>query len=303
MPKICYQEWDPTAAKRALVDTTNSIIDQYRAQGYTLSLRQLYYQFVARDLIPNTERSYKNLGNTITKARMAGLVDWNAIEDRNREHNSFWYEENMLIPVRNMPHYIRFDRWDRQETYVEVWVEKDALGSVVARACEDSLVPHMACKGYMSASAQWRAGQRFEKKIDEGKHCVLIHLGDHDPSGLDMTRDNDDRVNLFGGGRGEIEIRRIALNMDQVDAHNPPPNPTKVTDSRAADYIRSYGHTCWELDALEPRVIEQLIRDEIEMHVDDELWDEVNDEEAEMERVLGNVAKRWNEIEPIATRE
>lgn len=297
--KICYQDWNPKPKTIAIVETADDIINEYQDDGYTLTLRQLYYQFVARGIIENSERSYKNLGTMITKARLAGMIDWEAIEDRNREHHSFWYDEDPKSPIRDLPQYIRFDRWERQETYVEVWVEKEALGNVVARACDPLLVPYMSCKGYLSASEAWRAGMRFKKQLNKGKECVLIHLGDHDPSGIDMTRDNQDRLDLFTRSMRGVEVNRIALNMDQVDIYDPPPNPAKITDSRAKEYIKKYGGTSWELDALEPRVLEELITRTVKQHIDFDVWDEVGDEESEQRQILENVYEKWDEILPI----
>ena len=297
--KIAYIDWNPKPETIDLVRQAGQIIREYEQAGYTLTLRQLYYQFVSRGSIENTERSYKNLGNVITKARMAGLISWEAIEDRNREHKSFWTEEDEMAPIRNLPLYIRFDQWERQAYYVEVWVEKEALGNVVSRACEPYMVPHLSCKGYLSASEAWRAGQRFKAKLDEGKLCVLIHLGDHDPSGVDMTRDNRDRLDIFTEVLGGVEVVRLALNMNQVDEYSPPPNPAKITDSRAKGYIRQFGRTSWELDALEPQVLEQMIQDEIKLYVDPDIWDEVNEMERDKEKMLRNVARRWDKIRPI----
>jgi len=293
--KKFYKEWNPRANAIALVSHAENIINQYEAKGYTLTLRQLYYQFVARDIIENSERSYKNLGNLITKARLAGLISWEAIEDRNRKHNDFWYDEDEANPIKLLPHYIRFDQWARQDVYVEVWVEKEALGNVISRACEPLLVPHMSCKGYLSASEAWRAGRRFKQKIAEGKICKMIHLGDHDPSGLDMTRDNSDRLELFSESYG-VEVTRIALNMDQVDEYSPPPNPTKLTDSRAKEYLKEFGKTSWELDALEPRVLESLIKDEVEQYIDFNIWDEVKEEEKEKQDLLRKLYTNWDSI-------
>lgn len=298
--KIFYQAWNPQAQAIDTVDKAEDIIGEYEAQGYTLTLRQLYYQFVARGLIENTERSYKNLGNTITRARMAGLISWDAIEDRNREHSKPWYDENIMNPLEALPRYIRFDRWARQDTYVEVWVEKEALGNVIERACQPLLVPHMACKGYLSASEAWRAGQRFLEKFEEGKQCVLIHLGDHDPSGIDMTRDNQDRVELFSKAAdfGEcVDVRRIALNIDQVREYDPPPNPTKITDSRARGYIKKFGRTSWELDAVEPHVMLDLIKTEVEQYIDWAVWEEVGEEQEDEREKLRKVYENWDQIQ------
>jgi hypothetical protein len=304
--KKAYITWNPKEKTISLVEQAGDIISEYEAAGYTLTVRQLYYQFVARDIIENSERSYKNLVHVLVKARMAGMLSWTAIEDRNRHHNKFWYDEDELNPIKELPDYIRFDRWARQEHYLEVWVEKEALGNVIARACEPFLVPHMACKGYLSASEAWRAGRRYLKKAREGKNCVLIHLGDHDPSGIDMTRDNRDRLRIFAGSPSYVgviptyvEVIRLALNMDQVEEYQPPPNPTKITDSRAKEYIKEFGSTSWELDALEPEVLERKIKREINKHIDEEVWDEVGEEEKEKRLMLGRIYDRWHDIYPI----
>ena len=292
---IKYKDWNPREGTLNLVMVANRIIHEYQENGYTLTLRQLYYQFVARDVIPNTERSYKNLGSIITQARMAGIISWEAIEDRNREHHSFYYEEDERVPIESLPYHIKFDRWARQETYVEVWVEKESLGSVIERACQPLSVPHMSCKGYLSASEAWRAGMRFQEKVNEGKHCILIHLGDHDPSGIDMTRDNQDRLDIFSG-YNNVDVRRIALNMDQIDQYTPPPNPAKITDTRAKSYIENFGHSSWELDALEPQIIEELISHKVRQFIDWDVWEEVGKEQEEKRDMLRTLSDNWDTI-------
>ena len=220
-------------------------------------------------------------------------MDWESIEDRNRHFNKFYFNEDDNNLVRSLPALIAFDKWKRQPFYVEVWVEKEALGNVIEKACEPWEVPFMACKGYLSASEAWRAGKRMQARIDAGQECVIIHLGDHDPSGIDMTRDNDERTNLFSSYPDEVDIRRIALNQDQIEQYDPPPNPTKVTDSRAKDYIKKYGGTSWELDALEPSVMVDLIQDEFKKFLDLDTWDFVTDEEAEKKKLLTKLSEQW----------
>jgi hypothetical protein len=194
------------------------------------------------------------------------------------------------------------DFWQRQNCYVEVWVEKDALSSVIERACRKYSVPYMPCKGYLSASEAWRAGQRFEDAGEMGaERLVMIHLGDHDPSGIDMTRDNEDRLQLYSHG-ADIEVRRIALNMDQVRQYDPPENPAKVTDTRAKDYIRNYGHSSWELDALEPSILERLIHSEIETLIDFETWHETEAEQEERREVLKSLHDRFDDIKEFLVK-
>ncbi|MCK5012204.1 MAG: hypothetical protein KAS66_00130 [Candidatus Omnitrophica bacterium] len=294
-----FIEWSPKEKTRDLIDQADDIISEYDTAGYILTVRQLYYQFVARGIIANSERSYKNLGRIITKARMSGMLSWSSIEDRNRQHHGYWYDEDELSPIKDLPDYIRFDRWARQEYYIEVWVEKEALGNVVSRACKPFLIPHMACKGYLSASEAWRSGRRFRNKIVGGKRCILIHLGDHDPSGIDMTRDNIDRLNIFTGFPEEVEVIRLALNMDQVEEYQPPPNPTKISDSRAQEYIKRFGYTSWELDALDPAILESKIKREVNKYINKEVWDAVVVEEREMKDMLSRVYQEWDEIRPL----
>ncbi len=255
-----------------LIIAANEIIKEYEEQGFTLTLRQLYYQFVSRDIIPNTMKSYKNLGSVINDGRLAGRIDWEAIEDRTRnvKKNPHWDSPADLM--LSCERQFAYDKWAEQPNYVEVWIEKDALVGVIEGVCKKHDVPYFACRGYTSQSEQWRAGRRFRDAVCDEKRVVILHLGDHDPSGIDMTRDNQERLNMFTR-EGEVEVKRLALNMDLVDRYNPPPNPTKLTDSRATGYIREFGKSCWELDALSPRLISSLVESNIKMLKDDDLWD------------------------------
>lgn len=274
--KIQYIEKRLTSAKMARLDEINDIIEDYRAQGYVLTLRQLYYALVSRAVIENSDRSYKNLGNLLNDGRLLGIVDWSAIEDRGRnvEKPGTWSSPSAYI----MPDQFTMDKWQHQPYHVEVWIEKDALSGIIDPPCTELEVPYLACKGYMSQSEQWEAGRRFRRIIQEGRQPVVIHLGDHDPSGIHMTRDNERRLCMFA--EGEVIINRIALNMDQVEEYGPPPNPLKIkdgklSDSRAQSYVDEFGiRESWELDALEPRVMDQMVRDAILEYRDKDVWDD-----------------------------
>jgi hypothetical protein len=281
----------------AIIDQADAIIRAYQSDGYTLTLRQLYYQFVSRDLIPNNDKEYKKLGSVIADARLAGLLPWDGIEDRGRSMNGWLVEEDIDTILEDLPYAYAADRWADQDRYIEVWVEKEALASVVERAVRPMRVGYMACKGYLSVSEAYRAGKRMEAARDAGKEPLVIHLGDHDPSGLDMTRDNRDRLEILS--YGEVEVQRIALNRDQIDQYSPPPNPAKITDSRAADYIARHGRTSWELDALEPAVLVGLIRDAIRPHIDPGPWDEAEERERTERARLRGVREHWHEVSDL----
>lgn len=263
MPKIQYIERAFNAASIRTIENANTIIANYQAQGFTLTLRQLYYQFVSRDLIANRDNEYKKLGSIINDGRLAGLIDWGAIEDRGRNREgSYGVDSRPEDTVRAIADWFTLDRWNGQQYRPEVWVEKQALEGVIGRTCNALDIPYLACKGYMSQSEMWAAGRRMAAWRKKSQEPIVIHLGDHDPSGIDMTRDISDRLALFAGRY--VEVRRIALNMDQVVQYNPPPNPAKITDSRALSYIAEYGDESWELDALDPVTLDSLIRAEVE---------------------------------------
>lgn len=291
MPFISYVNKNFHRASLDIINKANAICNEYMAQGYSLTLRQLYYQFVARGFIPNTMKDYKNLGNIINDARLAGLLDWDAIEDRTRNLESLPTWDSPKEVLQAAAQSFRYDYWRFQPTYVEVWVEKEALVGVIERTAFKYRCPYFACRGYSSQSESWRAGQRF---VDQDKPVKIIHLGDHDPSGMDMTRDNSDRLQMFGDG-ADIEVIRVALNMDQVQQYNPPPNPAKLTDTRANDYINRFGPESWELDALEPQVIDGLISKEIEKYIDWTAWDEIKLKEDKSRDKLSRLAKNWKE--------
>jgi len=295
MPKIAYQEKTFRDDIAAYIRKANEIVATYLAQGYRLTLRQLYYQFVARDILPNTERSYKNLGNWVNEARLAGLLDWNAIEDRTRnlKRNSHW--DGPADIVRSAAQSYGIDLWEGQEYRVEVWVEKEALAGVIERPSRSLDVPWFCCRGYVSQSEMWRAAMRLIDYEQDGAKTVIIHLGDHDPSGIDMTRDIQDRLALFGA---DTRVLRIALNMDQVEHYGPPPNPAKLSDSRSNGYVEAFGFQSWELDALEPSVIDALVSETVEEYLDVAKYEDRKAvQEAGREKLLALAAQAEAEFE------
>jgi len=295
MPKIQYISKRFRESSLEIIAHANEIIEDYQAQGYDLTLRQLYYQFVSRDIIPNLQSEYNKLGSIINDGRLAGMIDWDAIVDRTRNvrSNSHWQSPKEIIDACAKQY--RIDRWEKQPERVEAWIEKDALIGVIERICTDVDIAHFSCRGYVSQSEMWSASQRLLEYINAGQTITILHLGDHDPSGIDMTRDIEDRLRLFIGEDFDnlVTIKRIALNMNQIHQYNPPPNPAKTTDSRYASYITKYGGESWELDALEPSVLSGLIEDAVtDIRVAD-IWDSAVERE---ETEKGKIAKIANKV-------
>lgn len=289
-------------AHSEVIEKVNGILEEYAAAGYDLTLRQVYYQFVARAWIANRDTEYKRLGSIISDARLAGLVPWNRIVDRTRSLRGTYHVDDVEQAVSETAEQFAIDTWDTQPNRVEVWVEKDALVGVIGQAAAQWDVNHFSCRGYTSQVEVWNAAMRHVRYLEGGQAVTILHLGDHDPSGIDMTRDIRDRLQLFAsahvgwGDAAKINIDRIALNFDQVEEYDPPPNPAKLTDSRGAGYVAEHGYESWELDALEPTVLAGLIDSSIAAVVDMDLLEERRDEQETSRDRLQQVSDRWDEV-------
>lgn len=315
MPLITYKSKRFKDATLDVIDQANDILTEYEQQGYDLTLRQLYYQFVSRGLIPNNDREYNRLGSIVNDARLAGLIDWDHITDRTRFLRTVSSWQSPASIMRGAAHGYQRDLWEDQNVRVEVWVEKDALVGVIERACQTLRVPFLSCRGYTSQSEMWAASQRFFANAQDGLRNVVLHLGDHDPSGIDMSRDIEERIlyfmasdhykassngvtseEAFDFAEENFKLSRLALNWDQVQEYSPPPNPAKMTDSRGAGYVEKFGKQSWELDALEPTVIGQLISDAVTAEIDWDMWEAASKVETNERDALLNVSDRWTDV-------
>lgn len=287
--KECFEPKEFNETAMALIKKSDAVLTKYAAQGYDLTLRQLYYVFIAKDWFPakwvddeynakkklpagtkNTEKNYDKFGKLISDARVAGLLDWDAIKDRGRSTvgNTHWKDPAQMLEHAASGFWI--DLWKHQPNYIEVMVEKQALEGILIPACSRLDVYFSANKGYASSSMFYEVGKRLARRVKDGKKVHVLYLGDHDPSGMDMTRDVEERLQLYGNCK--VHVHRIALNMDQIQKLRAPPNPAKFTDSRAAKYIERFGESSWELDAIEPTQLAKLVRDAVRELRDEELW-------------------------------
>lgn len=334
MARTCYTSKKFNAEHTRIIDVANGICMEYQEQGLTLTLRQIYYQFVARGLLDNKQSEYKRLGSILNDARMAGVMDWDFLIDRTRNllDRKHWDSPHDMLEWSAKQ--FHNDLWKPQKRRIEVWIEKDAGIGVIEGICHTNDIPYFSCRGYTSVSELHDAAQRIRWKIEQGDQVTILHIGDHDPSGLDMTRDIEDRLRTFiardwsglhmGFGlhtRGQIKhsmwghmtdkgntwigdtnldpwkIKRIALNHDQVLQYDPPPNPAKQTDSRFEAYMAETGlDESWELDALEPMVLQRLIATEIDAVRNEDLWDDTVEVMEKNRHMLTRVGKNWNAV-------
>lgn len=260
--------------KQDVINTIVSIVDKYSAMNYRLTLRQLHYQFVGHHRgYVNHQSAYSKLGDILDDCRYGGVIDWEAIVDRGRKPYLEYAVRDVKHALEDTHEQYKVDRQQGQDVHVEVWTEKDALSEILQTSTDKYHVRLCVNKGYTSSSAIYQAYRRFKQSALQGKVIEILYIGDHDPSGIDMIRDVKDRLGtMLGVYRSMLEVLPICLTMAQIRMYNLPPNPTKITDSRAKSYIKTFGKTCWEVDALDPGVLTETVEVAIEQLIDFKLY-------------------------------
>lgn len=268
--------------------SAREIAEEYNGN---LTVRQLYYQLVARGFIPNSQESYKRLVSILTESRLSGEFPFEWLLDRTRESRPGRFTgdqstvssalQNAINDLRNAPEaWLWRDRWLGQPTHVSVWVEKEALAGVFEEPCEELGVAWFVLRGYSSLSAlsQWvdNASSAFEGSHGAIGEAIVLYFGDHDPDGWEIPRSAERNVAAIAEVRGielpPVRFERVALVRSQIDRYDPPPFPAKETSSRFASYVAEHGlRDAWELDALRPEVLSQLIRDSVDRYFDDSI--------------------------------
>lgn len=296
--------------KQEVVQHIVSVVEEYRRLGYRLTLRQLHYQLVTKNRIVNHDTAYKKLGTILDDCRYAGIVDWDAIEDRGRVPYIPYSVDSPEEAIQDAHDYYRLNRQENQEVCVELWTEKDALSGILKRSTEKYHVQLIVNKGYTSSSAIYGAYKRIIENVIDGRTNRILYFGDHDPSGLDMVRDIKERLYfMMEHGRyayffesqdytveemleSALRIVPIGLTMNQIRQYSLPPNPTKITDTRAAGYIEKYGKTCWEVDALDPTTLTALVEQHIEEWIDYDKYEMMLAKEKEDKLKLQKIIKK-----------
>jgi hypothetical protein len=272
----------------------NGIMADYEHQGFKLSVRQRYYQLVTRNEIANSERDYERIIRLCNDARLSGLMDWDILEDRTREFINRPRWQSGAEIMRTTANSYHQDCWANQAYRVFCVVEKDALSGVLQPTCQELDIPLLTARGYPFVTVLREfAVNEIIPAMRSGQVVIILHLGDHDPSGIDMSRDLYERLLLFLGESASADVSRIALNMDQVEELNPPENPAKTTDKRFGEYAKRYGTASWELDALPPDYLARLIREYAEHFIDPDLWAESMRDISEVKASLSQLSSQW----------
>jgi len=245
----------------------------------------------------NDIQHYKRVVAATGQARWDGVISFNAFSDRDRAlacetlSAPTILEERMdeaktQVKLWMTSYYKR--KWENQPYYPEVFIEKKALEGVFYKPCLRHGVALGACKGYPSLTFLHDAANRFSDAVYQGKKPIILYFGDYDPSGEDIPRALAENIRNLGCD--EIEVRRICLMEEQVLDWHLPPAPTKVTDSRSANWD---GLGQVELDAVRPEKLISLLDDAISDIFDEELYDELKETEQEEREQFRTEMKRY----------
>ena len=259
--------------QRELILNILRIVEDYQNQNIIQTLRGYYYDLVSEGLIPNAIEIYKRIGKLISDLRYSGHIDWKAMEDRARKKDMASQWENVADLMNSAVHSYRLPRWENQNKYIELFTEKDTMYSRLAPLTKKYHIPLCINRGYASSSVIYDLSKRILDKLEYRKQIVLLYVGDHDPSGLDMINDIEKRLTEFlEDGRDyydpDFKIIHVALTKDQIEKYKLPPNPAKVSDPRAKWYMMKHGNISWEVDAMKPQIMREIVEQEILKHVD-----------------------------------
>jgi len=266
------KNWTWTKLQRKKLEWVQGILLELK-DYLPVTLRQIHYQLVARELIENTPSQYTMLSQLLKYGRIDGFIPWEAIEDRMRQAflNQGWADKNEFLKDerdRFLTGYRRHLQQD-QENYVEVWLEKYALAGIFERVVNPLCIPLCPTRGFSSVSFLRKLRNRVLTSQKNGQRYVMLYFGDFDPSGdamlpsMKRTLEVDFKLQNMG-------FKHVALKEEHIEQYDLPVKmgAAKVTDPRYRKFVAKYGPRAVELDALSPKILRELIDRAIGKYVD-----------------------------------
>ena len=242
-------------------------IKRILADDHPQSVRQLFYQLVARQVIEKTEKDYQHVViRLLTEMRLSGAVPFSWIVNSSRITHETQTFDSIADAVADTARFYRRSALRESDVYIEIWIEKEALAGIVYGAASDYDVPVIVSKGMPSLTQLHGSFQNIYRAAESGKESFLYQFGDHDPTGALIPKVIEDRIRWFCE-RNDCPmptVERYALTQGQIEEYDLPTRPTKRDGNpHAANFV---GNSV-ELDALPSRVLRELVLDCIEGHI------------------------------------
>jgi len=270
------------------LERLDQILKILNSYDFALTLRQIYYQLITRQIIPQpvdgdeAKRVYKRLSNLCVNGRDEGILPEEAFIDNLRilDKPGAWVDLNSFKETVRRSY--NKDKWQNQPKYLEIWTEKDTLRSVLTKITYPYDVGLLVVRGQDSRTEIYRASQRYKAKAD--KECYLYYCGDFDPSGLSIYNSIKNRLNVFGVS---INYKRLALTPEQIKAYSLPSESGKKNDPNYNKFVALYGDDkVVELDSLPPDILRDIVKEAITKNIDYELLGLVQEREVEEQTKL-----------------
>lgn len=248
-----FAEWTPRADSLSLLDDVRKVLETFR-DFLPVTLRQVFYRLVSTVGYPKDERAYDRLGETLNRARRAGLVDWDDIRDdgfTKRTPTAFDDPSDWAETVLASAKTYRLDRQRLQSPRLVLWCEAGGMVPQLERVAREYSVPVYSSGGFDSVTAKHGVAEEFSRLGS----AIVLHVGDLDPSGVHMFGSLDEDVRAFLAGMGgHVDFVRLAVTREHVERFGLPTAPAKPTDRR------SFSGDTVQAEAIPPDELARIVR-------------------------------------------
>jgi hypothetical protein len=275
-----------------------AILDNlYRFHPQTV--RQIFYQATVHKLVDKSESGYRKILDILCNMRRRGRLDYEWVVDNTRGVAKAMTFDNVREPLSVIVDSYRKSLWNGIACRLQVWLEKDALASVIEPITLKYDIPLFVARGYSSLSfLHNEAKPAIDQWVEQGLPITVLHLGDFDPSGRDAARQVREALREFSPA-ARLDFVELAVTVEQIDQWDLPSRPNKAKDPRTKSFERSYRRESTELDAIPARQLRQLVEDAVKEHMSDDIYDKLIVQEAaerdHLARLVG-LAPDWIEV-------
>lgn len=266
-PRGFIENWKPTPDVLQLVQNCQSVI-RINKEFLPLTLRQIYYYLVSNYKYDKTQKAYKRLCETMNKARRAKMIDMDCVRDDGMTKKTafqFQTEAHFIRWTKLQSQEFRLDRQENQDTKLIVWCEAAGMVPQLHGAVKKYGIPVLSSGGFDSLTSK----HKIAKMISDLEDVEILHLGDHDPSGVHLYKSLDEDLDAFLDHFGGVmELTRLAVTPAQVETMNLPTSPPKSTDKRSFEGLTT------QCEAIPPRRLNEILIEAVEYRIDYEAYND-----------------------------
>lgn len=273
-----FAAWKPQKRTLVVLRDIEVVLEEYRAY-LPLTVRQVFYRLVGKGY-QKTENFYENVQDKCNRARRSGRIPFSSIRDdgvsrRGGETHGYYETPDDYYRTHDKLHNYYNRSWhEEQPAFISVLCEAAGMVPMLARVADRYRVPVASSSGFDSLTVKYDLYSEAAERMEEfGQDTILLHLGDHDPSGVALHESMADDFDAFALDHSYdplIDLRRVALTPEQIVGYGIEPDPegVKPSDSRSKSFIQRGLEPAAQLEAIPPDTLIALVRQEIERTLD-----------------------------------